>query len=127
MEDICIMNVNLDQFFDAQKATFMIFGKVYEVDDDYKKVLGMEAFGKTLDQQKDEVKDSLREFLIYALVDGEKAAGEILSHKISFSMYNTIINGITAAMTGRTIEEVESAKKEALENGRFPKGKGKRV
>lgn len=123
------MNVNLDKFFDSQKPGITLFGKTYQVDNDYKKVIGMEAIGTSIDSKSNKGDDTggLRKFLEYSLIDGKNAADDILSHSFGFDFYNTIINGITAAMTGRTIEEVEKMKKEALSGGRFPGGTGKRV
>lgn len=116
------MNVNLDKFFDAQKPTITVFSKTYQVDNDYKKVIGIQALGMAIDKkgaQQDNT-GGLRSFLEYSLVDGKAAADEILSHSFGFEFYNRIINGITAAMTGKTLEEVEEIKKAAMAGGRFP-------
>lgn len=123
------MNVNLDKFFDAQKPSVTLFGKTYQVDNDYKKVIGIQALGAAIDKKDAKQDDTggLRKFLEYSLIDGKAAADEILSHSFGFEFYNKIINGITAAMTGKTLEEVEKVKKAAMADGRFPGGTGKRV
>lgn len=119
------MNVNLDQFFEAQKPTITIFGKSYAVDDDYKKVVGMQQFGQKVDQT-DET-GGLHAMLEYVLVDGKAAADEILAHHFSFTVYSKIASALTAAMTGKPIEDVEKAAQDAQAGARFPAGKGKRV
>ena len=63
----------------------------------------------------------------YSLIDGKQAADEILSHKFNFKMYKKITTGVTAAMTGQSIDEVEKAAQDAKAGGRFPAGKGKRI
>lgn len=101
------MNIDLSKYYDAQKPTITVFGKAYEVDDDHKKVLG---FFQMRQKVKDD-EDSFQKILSYVLVDGEKAAEEILSHKMSFSFLSKIVEGVTACMTGQSIEALEAAAK----------------
>ena len=119
------MNVNLDEFFDAQKPTITIFGKVYEVDNDYKKVLSVQTIANNLNGDV----DTLGKFLSSALVDGKAAADEILSHNIPFPLIEKLVLGVTAVMTGKDMKVLEQAAKEAegAQFARFPAGKGKRV
>lgn len=95
------MNINLDKYFDSQKPTITVFGKDYEVNNDYKKTLEFQAAAKTA---TDNEEDIVRVFHI-ALKPEDVA--EILAHNFSFEFFSKLILGITAAMTGRTIEELE--------------------
>lgn len=106
------MNVNLDKYFDTQKAAITLYGKEYEVDDDYKKVLGMQALQASL---KDDEK-SARKFLQYALVD-PGAVDEILLHPMSFRNFEALQYGISAAMTGKTFDEIKQQSEAAQAKG----------
>lgn len=103
------MNVNLDKYFDTQKPTITIFGKAYDVDNDYKKVLGVQGLAADLGN---DVK-SMKKFLTYSLVKGETAANEILSHSMPFPVLEKLQFAIVAAMTGEKMEEIEKQFKEA--------------
>ncbi|MFT9056885.1 MAG: hypothetical protein ABF449_09745 [Ethanoligenens sp.] len=109
------MNVNLDKYWDEQKPTITVFGKEYAVDNDYKKVLGLQKFEADMATGK----DVSREFLAFALVDGENAADDILAHKIPFAFFQTLYFGVTAAMTGQTYEDVKKAAKDAQKRATF--------
>lgn len=109
------MNVNLDKYWDEQKPTITVFGQKYAVDNDYKKVLGMQKFESEMATGK----DISREFLAFALVEGENAADDILAHKISFDFFQKIYYGVAAAMTGQTCEDVLKAAKDAQKRATF--------
>ncbi len=100
------MKINLDSYYEEQKPTIVVFGKEYEVVNDYKKVL---AFFKKKEQIQD-TEESIKEFISFALVDGDKAASEILSNNFGFEFFQKIILGISACMTGQTIEQLEAQK-----------------
>ena len=119
------MNVNLDEFFDAQKPTITIFGKVYEVDNDYKKVLSIQTMADHLEEDA----DSVNKFLSFALIGGKAAADEILSQGIPFPMFEKLVFAVTAVMTGKDMKMIEQAAKEAegAQSARFQAGKGKRI
>ena len=98
------MKVNLDAYYEEQKPSIVVFGKEYGVVNDYKKVL---AFFKKKEQIKD-TEESIKEFISFGLVDGEKAANEILSNEFGFEFFQKIILGISACMTGQSIEVLEA-------------------
>ena len=122
------MNIDLDKYIDQRRPTITIFGKVYDVDNDYKKVLGVFGF---IDRLKEDDPDSVKKFLSYALMDGENAADDILSHNMPFPLFEKLQAAIVAAMTGREMKEIERAMKQAEQAPSFPGanagGKGKRV
>ena len=97
------MNINLDQYVDQARPAITIFGKSYEVDSDFKKVLGMQKLASELKGDT----DSIRSFLSFALAGGEAAADEILSHGMPFSLLQKLEIAVMAAMTGRQMEELE--------------------
>lgn len=103
------MNVNLDKYFDGQKPTITIFGKSYDVDNDYKKVLGVQELASGLENDV----SSMKKFLTYALVGGEAAADEILSHSMPFPILEKLQFAVVAAMTGEHMEEIEKQFNEA--------------
>lgn len=97
------MNINLDQYADQARPAIIIFGKSYEVDSDFKKVLSMQRFASELKGDA----DSIRSFLSFALAGGEAAADEILSHSIPFSLLQKLEVAVMAAMTGKEMSELE--------------------
>lgn len=107
------------------KPCVTIFGKSYEVDSDFKKVLGMQRFASEL---KGDI-DSIRKFLAFTLAGGEAAADEILSHSMPFSLLQKLEVAVLAAMTGKKPEElegqVEKAQKSTFRSGE--RGKKERV
>ena len=115
------MNINLDKYFDTQKPSITVFGKTYPVDNDYKKVLAMQSMS---DLKTDE--DGVRQFLSSALTGGEQAADEIMAHSIPFPAFQQLQTAVVAAMTGKSMEEIETAAKLAVES-RFQQGEKKRV
>lgn len=119
------MKVNVDKFFDSQKPTITVFGKEYQVDDDYKKVIGMNKYGETVDKSAED--GGLRALIEYALVDGKAAADEILSHNFSFAFYQKLNAAVQSAMSGKPIEEIEENIRKAETSGRFQGGQKKRV
>lgn len=113
------MNINIDKYIDNSKPKVTIFGKDYEVDNDYKKVLGLQDF-----EAKAQIgEDISHEFLSYALVGGEKAADEILSHKFSFDFFQTIQMGVSGAMTNQTIDQIKKNAEDAQKKSTFHKAK----
>lgn len=115
------MNIDLDKYIDRKRPTITIFGKAYDVDNDYKKVLGV--FG-LIDRLKEDDPDSVKKFLSYALMGGEKAADEILSHAIPFPLFTKLQAAIVAAMTGREMKDIEKAMKQAEQAPSFRPGAG---
>lgn len=99
------MNVNLDKYYDTHRPTITLFGKEYAVDNDYKKTIGIQKVAEASMQSE----DGVRKMLEYALVDGKKAADEVLTHPIPFGFFTTIQYGLVAAMTGQTYEQVKEA------------------
>jgi hypothetical protein len=97
------MNINIDKYFDEHKPTVTIFGKSYEVDNDYKKVIGLQEF----DDASRKGKDITRDYLEYALIGGKTSADDILAHDFSFEFFTNIQYGIMAAMTGKSLESVK--------------------
>lgn len=97
------LNINLDQYADQSRPAVTIFGKSYEVDSDFKKVLSMQRFASELKGDA----DSIRSFLSFALAGGEAAADEILSHSIPFSLLQKLEVAVMAAMTGKEMSELE--------------------
>lgn len=122
------MNIDLDQYIDQKKPTITIFGKSYDVCDDYKKVLGVMGL---LTGLKEDGPDAARKFLSYALAGGEKAADEILSHAIPFPLFLKLQTAVISAMTGKRMEDVEKTVKRAEQTPSFHRpdagGAGKRV
>lgn len=114
------MNIDLDKYVDQKRPAITIFGKTYDVDNDYKKVVGVFGF---IDKLKEDDPNSIKKFLSYALVDGEKAADEILSHNIPLPLFEKLQVAIVAAMTGKKMEDIEKAIKQAEEMPSF-RGKG---
>lgn len=105
------LNINLDDYIEQAKPSITIFGKSYEVDSDYKKVLGMQRFASDL---KDD-SDSIRKFLSFCLMGGDTAADEILSHGMPFPLIQKLEVAIMAAMTGKKPEELEEQMGKAQE------------
>jgi hypothetical protein len=103
------LNINLDQYTDQVRPSVTIFGKSYEVDSDFKKVLEMQRFASELKGDA----DSIRSFLSFSLADGEAAADEILSHSIPFSLLQKLEIAVMAAMTGKQMEELEEQMEKA--------------
>lgn len=103
------LNINLDQYADQVRPSVTIFGKSYEVDSDFKKVLEMQRFASELKGDA----DSVRSFLSFSLVNGEAAADEILSHSIPFSLLQKLEVAVMAAMTGKPLEELEEQMEKA--------------
>lgn len=107
------MNVDLDAYFDTQKPALTIFGHVYEVDNDYKKVLAAQRKFAAPHPGADSG-EMMRELLTDNLVGGRQAADEILAHDMPFAFWNLLQFGVLAAMTGKTVDEL----REAAENAR---------
>ncbi|WP_411677894.1 hypothetical protein [Caproicibacter sp.] len=97
------MNINLDEYLDEMRPCVTIFGKSYEVDSDFKKVLSMQRFASDLKGDA----DSIHQFLAFSLIGGETAADEILSHPMPFSVLQKLEIAVMAAMTGKKPEELE--------------------
>ena len=97
------MNINLDKYVDQARPAITIFGKSYEVDSDFKKVLSMQSFASELKSDA----DSICSFLSFALKDGRTAAEEILSHNMPFSLLQKLEVAVMAAMTGKEMNELE--------------------
>ena len=100
------MNVNLDKYFDDQKPTITVNGKEYEVDNDYRKVMGFMQMKDKLGD--DESVESLKKMVAYGLVGGKKTADEIFSQKFSFQFLTHLIIGMAACMTGQSMESLEA-------------------
>ncbi len=119
------MNITLDDYMNESQPRVTIFGKSYEVESDFRKVLGMQRFASGL---KGDI-DSIRKFLAFTLAGGETAADEILSHNMSFSLLQKLEIAVLAAMTGKKPEELEGqvgkAQKSAFRPGEH--GKKERV
>ena len=98
-----ILNIDLDRYADRTRPAVTIFGKSYEVDSDFKKVLGMQRFASDLKGDA----DSIRSFLAFALTGGESAADEILSHSMPFPLLQKLEVAVMAAMTGKEMSELE--------------------
>ncbi len=97
------LNIDLDRYTDQTRPAVTIFGKSYEVDSDFKKVLSMQRFASDLKGDA----DSIRSFLSFSLTGGEAAADEILSHSIPFSLLQNLEIAVMAAMTGKEMSELE--------------------
>lgn len=104
------MNIDLSKYFDEHKPTITVFGKEYEVENDCKKVL---AFFKLQDSAPDDEK-GVKGILAAGLVDGEKAADEIMSHPMPFVFMTKIISAISVCVSGASsIEQLEANAKKA--------------
>lgn len=103
------MNIDLDRYADQARPAVTIFGRSYEVDSDFKKVLGMQRFASELKGDA----DSIRSFLAFALTGGEAAADEILSHSMPFSLLQKLEVAVMAAMTGKEMGELEEQMEKA--------------
>lgn len=112
------MNVDMDTYFDTQKPTIQLFGTVYEVDNDYKKVL---AAQRKFSAPRPEMDSNtiMRELLIDNLVDGKKAADAILAHDMPFAFWRLLQFGILAAMTGQTVEQLREAAEKPQQDAQF--------
>jgi len=97
------LNIRLDDYLEESRPCITIFGKSYEVDSDFKKVLDMQHFASELKGDF----DSIRKFLSFTLAGGEAAADEILSHSMPFSLLQKLEVAVLAAMTGKKPEELE--------------------
>lgn len=104
-----ILNIDLDRYADQARPAVTIFGKSYEVDSDFKKVLGLQRFASELKGDA----DSIRSFLAFALADGEAAADEILSHSMPFPLLQKLEVAVMAAMTGKEMSELEEPPEKA--------------
>lgn len=102
------MNINLDSCAEQCRPQITVFGKSYEVDNDYKKVMSLQRFAEDL---KGDDASVIRDFLSYTLCEGETAANEILSHAMSFQLMQKLQIGILAAMTDVPMKTMEQQMK----------------
>lgn len=122
------MNIDLDAYFDLQKPTIKIFDKVYEVNNDYKKVLAAQQ-KFSLPRPDADSAAVMRELLEDNLMGGQQAADEILAHDMPFAFWNLLQFGVLAAMTGRPVEQLREAAEKARNDASFrrPGGTKKRI
>lgn len=117
------MNVNLDTYFDAQKPTVTVFGRAYEVDNDYKKVLAAQRKFTGIQPGADSGA-LMRELLTDALTGGRQAAEDILAHNMPFAFWNLLQFGVLAAMTGKSVEQLRETARQAQTGATFRPGNG---
>lgn len=117
------MNINLDSYTEQLHPKITVFGKTYEVDSEYKKVMSLQNFAENL--QGDD-SSAMREFLAYTLCRGEAAADEILSHPMPFQLVQKLQIGVLAAMTGVPMETMEQQMKAPSPSFRPHTGGGKK-
>lgn len=117
------MNVNLDLCTEQCTPKITVFGKEYEVDSDYKKVISLQSFAEKL---KGDDMSVMRAFLAYTLCGGDAAADEILSHPMPFKLVQKLQVGILSAMTDMPMERMEEQMKSPSPSFRPHTGGGKK-
>lgn len=117
------MNVDLDAYFDTQKPTIKVFDTLYEVDNDYKKVLAAQRKFSAVRPETDSGA-VMRELLTDNLTGGKQAADEILAHDMPFAFWSLLQFGILAAMTGKTVGQLRESAEKVQRDAQFPHPNG---